>query len=470
MRFERSVAHLLIGLMVAFGVIISTALYWGVLGSDDALRSAFNYRQRDALAALERGLIVGRQDVNLVESVRGDGTGWRRVTLDPALPSLTGYASLTYGTGGAEAAYNAILTGTHHPETIWGLFEREVLHRPQRGYDVQLTVDLTIQRAAAEILDGRVGAVIVMDAKTGALLAVASSPTIDPTRLDVDWEALVKRPDNPFFNRALQSEYQTGGALQPVLVAGWLIAGHALDAELDLTYPADAAVRVGEARLTCLSSPSGETLTPAESLLTGCPAGFDALVKTIGETAITEVLTLFGATQHIELDGFTLPVPTQTPDLSTSDWRADALGQGRIRLSPLDMAVLIAALVNEGNAPSPYLLQATRPTPSDDWVLVESISQTRPVTTAQTAQMIQNLMRQSAQRRQVTEPSLGMHIAKAVSGDNTLTWFSGFIQVEPQHQLVAVMVIEDDVEASIMAEDGNRLLLTALNVFQPDTP
>jgi len=468
MRFERSVAHLLIGLMVAFGLVLTSALYWGVIGSDEALASAFNYRQRDALAAVQRGEIVDRTGRPLVDSLAVAAGDWLRVTRDPSLPSITGYASLTYGTGGAEAAYNLILTGADQPQTFAHIFERDALHLPQRGSDIRLTLDLSIQQTAADALSGRTGAVIVMDAMTGALLAVASSPSINPATLDTDWESLIKRPDNPFFNRALQGEYQPGGALQPVLLAGWLIAGRTLDEALALSDGLVAPVVLDEVILTCVQSPAADALTPTQALLTGCPAGFEAMISVLGETATRDLLALFGATQHTELTGFSLRASSNASESVSSDWINDALGQGRLQLSPLDMAVITAAIANDGNTPQPYLLEASRTSAAAEWVLLSPPAQTLPITTAQTAQTVQSLMRQAAESGTAagaaqTGLTLGGHVGQAVSGQKSLTWFTGFVQIEPGHSLVTVLLLEGEITPSEAAQAGGVILRAAVD-------
>jgi len=468
MRFERSVAHLLIGLMVAFILMLTSALYWGVAGADEALSSPFNYRQRAALAALERGEIVDRNGHPLVNSIAAETDGWLRLTRDPSLSSITGYASLTYGTGGAEAAYNAILTDTDQPKTFTDTFDRDVLHIPQHGNDIRLTLDFSVQQAAADALSGRTGAVIVMDATNGALLAVASSPTIDPSTLDSEWESLIKRTDNPFFNRALQGEYQPGGALQPVLLAGWLIAGRTISDTLTLPQGLDSPVNLGEVMVNCLQSPADALLTPTQAFLAGCPAGFDAMIVALGETTTRSTLTLFGATQHTELTGFTLPAPPSDAKAIISDWQSDALGQGAIRLSPLDMAVITAAIANDGNAPQPFLLESTRAYGSEEWVSYTAPAQTTPITTAQTAQAIQTLMHQSVQSGTAfgaarTDLPIGGHVGQAISGQQTLTWFIGFVEIEPDHTLVTVVLLEGDSTASDAAHTGGDILRAAVD-------
>jgi peptidoglycan glycosyltransferase len=470
MRFERSLQHLLLAFMVAFGVVVGSAAYWGVLGADQALSSPFNYRVRAEAETVRRGDVLDRDGRALVESLPREEGRWQRLTRDASLPSITGYLSFTYGAGGAEAAYDALLTGAETSTPLARMVDRDLLHRPQRGQDIRLTLHLPTQQAAYAALDGRRGAVVVMDADTGALLAVVSTPSITPETLDADWEQLTQRDDDPFFNRALVGEYQPGSALQPLLLAGWLIAGHTETAALDADL--SAPVRLGELALSCaLPPPTTPTPTLLEAFLSACPAGFAAALDALGEQATRQTLDLFGATGHIFLEGFTPPPSSADAGLaepSSTDWRADALGQGALRLSPLDMAVMLAGLANDGNAPQPYLLDAIRPTPEAAWQAVPSPQQTQAVTTAQTAQQVKAAMRQLLAGLGIAgADGMGGHIGQAQAGQQALTWFTGYAQSAPDREVVVVVLWEAEATPQAIATAGVEVLRAAQQAITP---
>jgi peptidoglycan glycosyltransferase len=93
---------------------------------------------------------------------------------------------------------------------------RRALRRPAWG---RLTLDAGLQASVAESLSPYRGAAVVLEASTGNLLALASSPGFDPNRLDADWEMLTAQADAPLLNRATQGTYQPGMILAPFLLA-----------------------------------------------------------------------------------------------------------------------------------------------------------------------------------------------------------------------------------------------------------
>ena len=115
-------------------------------------------------------------------------------------------------------------------------FNSKILHLPQIGGDIMLTIDTAIHDALVQAMDGETGAAVVMDAQTGALLALVSLPSYDPNRLDEDWSALIEAEGNPFFNRALQGNYPLGGNIYAL----WLAQAIDADFELSLRFT-DAA-------------------------------------------------------------------------------------------------------------------------------------------------------------------------------------------------------------------------------------
>ena len=130
----------------------------------------------------DRGPIYDRNGTLIAYSEEEDGR-FRRIFPEPAAASLVGYYSpLQYGTTGLEAAFDEVLSGesTTSPRA-W--FEREILGRPQTGGSVNLTIDMDLQQAAADMLSGSNGAVVLIDVQTGAILAMASAPAIDPNGL-----------------------------------------------------------------------------------------------------------------------------------------------------------------------------------------------------------------------------------------------------------------------------------------------
>src|SRR5690606_38147840 len=143
----------------------------------------------------------------------------------------------------------------------------DLLGAPPPGRGVQLTIDLRLQRVADEALGAHAGAIVLLDAETGEILALASHPTYDPNTLEADWEDLLAAPDAPLLNCATHALYQPGGALWPLVLAGAFEAGYG-----DLAQPvpfADMPVEVDDHSFGCRMNPRTDTLTLTQTLQLG---------------------------------------------------------------------------------------------------------------------------------------------------------------------------------------------------------
>src|SRR5689334_16025267 len=229
MNFTREINRLTTGLLILLGIVALAATYWAVAGPDTILLRQDNPRLVLAESEIHRGDIVDRNGTPLATSIINSDENYTRQYLYPEMNSALVYASIRYGVGGAEAAFNSVLRGDDATTDFLSQFGNDLLHKTQHGSDVRLTFDLSIQKEAAKAMGSRTGSIVVLDIPTGQVLAMVSLPTYDPNTLDANWEALSKAPGKPFFNRALQGAYQPGIALETPLMAAALLANYPLD-------------------------------------------------------------------------------------------------------------------------------------------------------------------------------------------------------------------------------------------------
>lgn len=468
MQFTREVNRLLIGLLLCFAVVTIAAAYWAVVGTDTLLQREDNPRRVEAEASILRGEIVDRNGEPLVVTVPIEGS-IRREYLHPEMNGALGYYSLRYGVSGVEEAYNALLRGDNFERDLATALTDQYLHRPQEGSDVRLTLDLAIQSALVEAMRGQNGAAVVLGVPGGEVLALVSQPTFDPNTLDQDWETLKEDPNNPFFNRAVQGSYQPGSTLQTPLLAAALLVGIPLDTQIvDATTP----VEVNGLELNCAVRLPPLDLTLREAYGFACPAPFARLVDQLGSPTVQAVFDTFrleGAqplfllppTQQEETP--TLPTPSQT---SPADVVSNALGQGSLNVSPLNMAMMAAAVVNDGNAPQPYLLLETRTPASPEWIPVREVRPTIPVTTVSTARRLQDLMRSAvangaAQNAGRPNIDIGGHAALAYSGEGSQAWFIGFSTLGGRQGVAIAIVLENSDDPGLAADIGGTALMAA---------
>lgn len=457
MRFENRVGRLLLFLVICFGAVMAAATYWAVAGPETLLKEPINYRLRDEAGRLIRGAITDRDGRSLVLSIPGEGRLMTRRVVEASVYSLTGYSSIQYGVGGAEAAFDSILRGTGAIDDFGDAVRYDLLHLPRRGSDIRLTVSLEVQQAAAEALASiaQAGGIVVMNAGSGELLALASTPTVDPQTLDSRWEELVADPGRPFVNRATQGSYAAGSALSPALLAAWLIDGRDVNDELPR-----------EAVAPCTDM---DGFTVREAFTHHCISGFNAMAEALGQQKINAVIELFDMHTTVQLAGFTPSAMNEPASTSSPTVEPAAVGFDRVTRSPLDLAIMTAAIANRGNAPQPVLLQAIRPPDEEGWLPVDGGGQLMAVTTAQIASTIANAMRTSAANGlSYSDICAGTDIGSIVgisAKENTQqAFFLGFAQLIDGYTVIVAMAVEnaDLSRASEIADAGNTVLCAAL--------
>ena len=144
MRFENSVGRLLLFIVLCFGAVMAAAAYWAVAGPETILNEPINYRLRDAAGTLIRGAIADREGRLMVVSVPGEDGFVKRRAAEPAIYSLTGFSSIPYGLGGAEAAFDNILRSAGVADGFGDTIRYDLLHLPRRGSDIRLTASGTM--------------------------------------------------------------------------------------------------------------------------------------------------------------------------------------------------------------------------------------------------------------------------------------------------------------------------------------
>lgn len=462
MPFIREFQRLLLAFLVGLLLILSAAIYWGVVESSGLRLREDNPRAFEDRAAVQRGSLYDRDGRLLVESTATNSLSTRlnRRYLYPEMFGVLGYYSLTFGAGGVESAYDALLNSNLTPETFSDYFENEVLHQPYRGSDVQLTLDLDVQQRVYEAMQGYQGALVVMQAASGDVMATVSQPTFDPNKLDATWAALVEEENDPLFNRAFQAGYQPGAALQTVLMTVNLIADRPIDEVLEAV---DTPVTVNGVTLTCGDIPPASRLTMAEAFAYACPAPFAQLYETIGAERFQEMFALFQLENPPQVAGFPLP---RAQSINGDFTLEDALGQGELTVTVAQMASLTAAIVNGGNAPQPNMIFATRPPENTQWQPVREVRSSLPITTTEVSRQVQALMRESviygtARRAARGDIIIGGHASLARAGDNTLSWFIGFAVTGANDGVAVAVVLENVDDPTLAAEIGGIALQAA---------
>ena len=237
---------------------------------------------------------------------------------------------------------------------------------PQPGADVTTTFDRRIQEAAERALGDAAGAVVVMDPRNGDLLALASTPAFDPALFTGaierdEWLRLVRDPQHPLLNRALRA-YPPGSVFKLVVAAAALQEG--LIAPSD-RLPCPASIQIGNRTLRNWSREDQGPIGIERAIATSCNTFFYRLGLKVGIDRIARYARAFGFAQATGImlgDEKVGLLPTATRASLTRAWLPGdtanvAIGQGRVLVTPLQVARFMAAIANGGILWRPRLVQ-----------------------------------------------------------------------------------------------------------------
>ena len=426
-----------LALMLLLSVAAAGTGNWSVLRADTLRDYPTNPHRILSELRVRRGRILDRRNTVLADIIIDeDGFVERTYPVPEAAPAV-GYATLQYGTSEIEGTCDAVLKGEAHPHP-WNAAWDRLLHRDPQGQAVQLTLDARLQTEAAALLSEQQGAAVLVDAHTGEILVLASEPIYTPTTVAENWESLSKDPAAPLLNRATQGLAQPGAALESVLLSA------ALEQELTPVAPFNKPIAVDGSTLTCRTAPTEETWQAA--LTSACPAPFAELGVTLGMQDLTALFEIWGLTTAPEIE-----IPTVAagwaPEESSPD--QEAIGQGQLLVTPLQMVNVAATIGNKGERPPLHLLAETEQNCS-----AQPATESTPVIDADLAE-----------RLRATWPQWGGsigHLSTALAGeDRTLAWFLGLNSKDVPRYAVAVL-LENPEQIEDAAVIGTRLLQQAV--------
>lgn len=471
MPFVKEIERILLLFLIAFVLVTLSAAYWAITGDQTIIQREDNPRLLEAERRIQRGTILDRHNEVLAETT-GTGASLTRNYYTDGAAAVTGYYSLRYGVGGAEAIYDDILRGDTIDESLMRRFALDILHKPQVGSDIRLSVDKSLQNYVHQAMQGYQGAAVVIHVPSGEILALNSAPSFDPNTLDDTWEQLIDAPSDPFFNRALQGRYQPGGMMQMPLMAAAILTRQNLDI---VTDGGNSPIEVDDLTIQCAIAPPQSDITLRQAYAYGCPYPFVLMPFNAGQAAIVNILNTFNETQSLTIQGLeaaTQRAASAALDAEQLDDAAlikEVVGQGNLTINPLSMAAATASLINGGNAPTPVLLLATRAPNAENWVPNEDNGTGVPLMTAQAATQLADIMRQNTRIRNdssTNEASIGSHVATALSGDEAQVWYVGFTHTAGTEGLAVALVIEDTDDVETAAQIGGDIINTAVKMLR----
>lgn len=399
---------------------------------------------------VQRGDIVDRDNQLIITNTGQIGT-FNRMSYHVPLYPVIGYTNPVFGQTGIEASMFAFLRGkTGYPFSM-NYWHQLLYNQPPDGLDVRLTIDLDLQRTADELLEGHPGAVVIMNASTGEINAMASHPYFDAAELQANWELLLLDENAPLVNRATQGLYPPGATLFPFVLASYPGTSPPSQQDLETRFQD----RITD--LDCALIPE-EPLTWQALVANGCQQAQISVAGEIGIDILTDLYTDLGffSTPRLHL---TVAEATQ-PDLS--DPRAFFRGEGSFSLSPLQMAMAASAITNQGVLPGPRIVNAYQ-NPVEGWITLPKLQPNQEAIAPDSAQQVNELLR-------IPNYPYWQVISNVVTeNQQPITWYVAGTSTDWQGQPITVVVVME-LDSPVLAETIGRSLIEQAIRFSGDSP
>ena len=450
---------------IAVGILMAALLvnlnYVQVVKSDAYRNNKNNKRVILNEYANPRGSIIV-QGTPIAESVatKDELKYLRKYPDGPVYADLTGWYSLIYDKNGLEETEDGLLSG--NDSRLLGTRITDLLTgRTPKGGSVSLTINKAAQEAAYKGLGGRRGAVVALDPRTGAILAATSSPSYDPSVLSshnldaiqAAYKKLNSDKNQPLLPRAFQATYPPGSVFKVIVAAAALKAGKKPDDVIPgptvLPLP-DGGTMHNFAGESC--SRNGKTTTLIAALTISCNTAFAQLGIDTGQDAVQSEANLFGMNGQ----DFTMPLTVSGSTMGTIENRSQlgqsSIGQFNVQMTPLQAAMISAAVENNGTLMQPYLVQqelAPNLSVLDTTQPKQQSQVLPPDLNRQLQQMMTSVVTSgTGKNAQIPNEQVGGKTGTADNSDangNPLpphAWFTGYA-ADPLHPIAVAVVLEN---------------------------
>ena len=418
-----------------------------------------NVRTNLHAAEIDRGPIIVEKTA-IASSELDDDNHYTRVYDQGSLyVSATGYfSSVGYGSTGIEAAQENVLDG--QSQTLLGQRLRNLLTGEKRqGGGVELTLRASMQEAAAAALGDRKGAVVALDAKTGAILALYSSPSFDPNALasrdagEVQdaYATLDADPKNPMLNRTISERYAPGSTFK-VLTAIALIENGIANPDTRMDSPVSTTLPGTNTEVSNIeSSTCGDgkpTLT--EAFARSCNTTFVLASEKLTTQQLTDVTKRFGFGDEQEIPLTVIPSVFPS-DADSAQLAMSSIGQYTVQTTPLQMAQVAQTIANGGQMMSPYLIKQIVDADNQTIRKTKATEAGRPIS-ADTASKVTGMMQAVVSQpygsgTPMALPNVSVAAktgtAETGDGDRANAWAIGFAPAD-NPQIAFAVIVEGD--------------------------
>lgn len=458
--------------LLCFLVIISYITYFELYKAPDIAKSAYNKRLWAIRNEVLRGTIYDRNMTALTKSERiNSETQKRTYTGGDLFAHALGYVDIKYGIIGLERKYDSELMGTESQDLI-SLIKNKGKEEEKIGHSLKTTLDYKVQKTAYDLLGNNRGAVVVLNPRTGEVLALVSKPSFDPNNLSNIWDAINKDPNLPLINRATAGMYPPGSTFKTITAVSALeniknVTSRRFEDKGKLVFNQKEA----------LTNFNGEVLGNIDfkqAYYESSNVFFGNIGMELGNDKLRATAEKFYFNKTIPTDG--IPIEnSKFPTLKSyekGNLAMTAIGQGQVLATPMQMALVASAIANDGTMMEPYIVSQVMDSKGNKLKTISPNSIGNVISKENDAVM-KDLMRAvvtSGTGTAAAVPGINIcgktgtaeHDDKPNVNEPPHSWFIGFAPYENPQVAVAVIVEDGGQGGGAAARIAGQVMKSAL--------
>jgi penicillin-binding protein A len=469
---NKQVSQLGVAALVLLAALIVGTTYWQAWANASLAERQDNDIRLVAQFTIKRGKIYASDGrtvlaTNVPKRVGGRTLYFRRYPSGPLFSDVVGYSTSTRSQAGLERSYNDYLTGSNaNLDTVFRSAVDRLRGATVTGNDLVLTIRPGVQALARRLLQGKCGAVVALEPSTGRVLAMATSPSYNPNLIEKRFAQATRtnlKCGGALQNRATQGRYIPGSTFKMVTAAAALDTGRFTpDSPF---YDPGYCIEYGK-QVRNAGNPEAPETFGSVNLTTGFEHSINSVFCNIGKTLGAGTIL-----RYTERFGFYSLPPLETPENERiesglynrgrlfkpkrPEFQVDpgrlAFGQERLQVTPLQMAMVAAAIANHGALMRPHLIERVVSPGGKTITHLDPEQLGRPIK-RQTADQLTHMMELAVTGGTGTAARIpGIRVAGKTGtaetgrGDLNTTWFTAFAPAEAPRVAIAV-VVEDQLD------------------------
>lgn len=427
-----------------FALMIGYLVFFQVSGSRKAINNPYNARLETFEKRVVRGNILAADgQVLAYTKVEEDGTETRYYPFDCTFSHVLGYSD--YGRTGIEELGNfQLLTSNAY---FAEKFINELREKKNIGDSLVTTLDVDLQTAAHDALGEQKGAVVVLEAATGNVRALVSKPDYDPGLVRSEWSRLSNSEDSILLNRAMQGLYPPGSTFKTITLLEYL-REHQFESE-DYSFTCEGKVPMGNSSISCYHGTRHGVLDLSQAYARSCNGAFAEMGRDLDVRGLQELTGQLLFDSDLPLD---FPYSKSSFRLKESDSEAlrmmTAIGQGDTLVTPMHMAMITAAVANDGVLMAPRFLDRTESYTGATVVEHYPVTEYGRLLSVQEAEVLQEYMQGVVEDGTAAPLKSDVYTAAGKTGTaeyssdkkKSHAWFTGYVTGGRPDLVVCVLV------------------------------